>query len=64
MTLIKAFLPSPPPSLQIYKELGFRGLYAGLGPTLARAFPANAAAMVTWELTARLLGVRRHELQV
>lgn len=45
----------------IYRELGIRGLYAGLGPTLARAFPANAAAMVTWELTATLLGVRRKE---
>ncbi|KAI5077536.1 hypothetical protein GOP47_0007360 [Adiantum capillus-veneris] len=45
----------------IHGELGMRGLYAGLGPTLARAFPANAAAMVTWELTAKLLGVRRKE---
>lgn len=45
----------------IHRELGIRGLYAGLGPTLVRAFPANAAAMVTWELTAKLLGVRRKE---
>eukprot|EP00249_Psilotum_nudum_P032094 c4724_g1_i2 orf=782-1234(+) len=45
----------------IYRELGFRGLYAGLGPTLTRAFPANAAAMVTWELTAKILGVRHYE---
>lgn len=43
----------------IYRELGFKGLYAGLGPTLVRAFPANAAAIVTWELTANLLGVKR-----
>lgn len=43
----------------IYRELGFRGFYAGLGPTLVRAFPANAAAIVTWELTANLLGVKR-----
>ncbi|XP_057826363.2 mitochondrial arginine transporter BAC1 isoform X1 [Cryptomeria japonica] len=43
----------------IYRELGFRGLYAGLGPTLVRAFPANAAAIVTWEFTANLLGVKR-----
>ncbi|KAH7285188.1 hypothetical protein KP509_33G017100 [Ceratopteris richardii] len=48
----------------IYKELGLRGLYAGLGPTLLRAFPANATAMVTWELTAKLLGVRRKEKEV
>ncbi|KAH9298241.1 hypothetical protein KI387_029923, partial [Taxus chinensis] len=43
----------------IYRELGFRGLYAGLGPTLVRAFPANAAAIVSWELAVNLLGVKR-----
>lgn len=43
----------------IYRRVGFRGCYAGLGPTLARAFPANAAAIVTWELTAKFLGVER-----
>ncbi|KAI3868337.1 hypothetical protein MKX03_000248 [Papaver bracteatum] len=42
----------------IYRKTGFRGCYAGLGPTLARAFPANAAAIVSWELTAKLLGIR------
>eukprot|EP00897_Mesotaenium_endlicherianum_P003573 jgi/Mesen1/3243/ME000187S02400 len=41
----------------LYRQAGVRGLYAGLGPTLMRAFPANAAAIVTWELAARLLGV-------
>lgn len=41
----------------IYKQAGIRGLYAGIGPTLTRAFPANAAAIVAWELTARLLHV-------
>lgn len=39
----------------IYKQAGMRGLYAGVGPTLSRAFPANAAAIVAWELTARVL---------
>ncbi|CAM6087347.1 unnamed protein product [Calypogeia fissa] len=39
----------------IYGELGVRGLYAGLGPSLVRAFPANAAAICAWEATARLL---------
>ncbi|XP_008776253.1 mitochondrial arginine transporter BAC1 [Phoenix dactylifera] len=43
----------------IYRRVGLRGCYAGLGPTLVRAFPANAAAIVTWELTAKLLGVKR-----
>ncbi|XP_078181293.1 mitochondrial substrate carrier family protein isoform X1 [Carex rostrata] len=44
----------------VYRKSGLRGCYAGLGPTLARAFPANAAAIVTWEFTAKLLGIR-HE---
>ncbi|XP_064963165.1 mitochondrial arginine transporter BAC1-like isoform X2 [Musa acuminata AAA Group] len=43
----------------IYKRVGLSGCYAGLGPTLARAFPANAVAIVTWELTAKFLGIRR-----
>ncbi|KAJ8643866.1 hypothetical protein MRB53_005614 [Persea americana] len=43
----------------IYRRVGLNGCYAGLGPTLVRAFPANAAAIVTWELTAKLLGVKR-----
>ncbi|CAI6010284.1 unnamed protein product [Closterium sp. NIES-65] len=41
----------------ILRESGVRGFYAGLLPTLTRAFPANAAAVVAWELTSRLLGV-------
>ncbi|THU75046.1 hypothetical protein C4D60_Mb04t39780 [Musa balbisiana] len=45
--------------LQIYKRVGLSGCYAGIGPTLARAFPANAVAIVTWELTAKFLGIRR-----
>lgn len=43
----------------IYSRVGLRGCYAGLGPTVARAFPANAAAIVTWELIAKILGVER-----
>lgn len=42
----------------IYRGTGLRGCYAGLGPTVARAFPANAAAIVTWELAGKLLGIR------
>ncbi|GAA0147900.1 transporter [Lithospermum erythrorhizon] len=42
----------------IYRRTGLRGCYAGLGPTIARAFPANAAAIVTWELAGKLLGIR------
>ncbi|OAY84789.1 Mitochondrial arginine transporter BAC1 [Ananas comosus] len=46
----------------IHSRAGLSGCYAGLGPTLARAFPANAAAIVTWEFTAKLLGIRRFAL--
>ncbi|XP_044512405.1 mitochondrial arginine transporter BAC1 isoform X2 [Mangifera indica] len=44
----------------IYRRAGLKGCYAGLGPTIARAFPANAAAIVTWELAIKLLGIRHN----
>nr|GMD11494.1 mitochondrial arginine transporter BAC1 isoform X1 [Ipomoea batatas] len=44
---------------KIYRLSGLRGCYTGLGPTLVRAFPANAAAIVTWELSAKILGIKR-----
>lgn len=43
----------------IYRRSGVGGCYTGLGPTIARAFPANAAAIVTWELAMKMLGSRR-----
>lgn len=49
------FSPVGQQLVKLYRGAGFRGLYAGLGPTLVRAFPANAAAVATWELVARLL---------
>lgn len=42
----------------VYRRAGLAGCYAGLGPTLARAFPANAAAIVAWEYSAKVLGIR------
>ncbi|KAK4271582.1 hypothetical protein QN277_020256 [Acacia crassicarpa] len=42
----------------IYRRAGLNGLYTGLGPTVARAFPANAAAIVTWELAMKMLGIK------
>ncbi|PKI79469.1 hypothetical protein CRG98_000100 [Punica granatum] len=42
----------------IYRRAGLKGCYAGLGPTIVRAFPANAAAIVTWELAMKALGIR------
>ncbi|KAE8707547.1 Detected protein of confused Function [Hibiscus syriacus] len=44
----------------IYLRAGLRGCYAGLGPIIARAFPANAAAIVTWELAMKLLGIKNN----
>jgi solute carrier family 25 carnitine/acylcarnitine transporter 20/29 len=41
------------------RERGFRGLYAGAWPTLLRAFPANAAQFLAWELACQAAGVRR-----
>ena len=38
---------------------GARGLWAGLGPVLARAFPANAVQFLAWEGACQLAGVRR-----
>ncbi|KAG6391990.1 hypothetical protein SASPL_146192 [Salvia splendens] len=43
----------------IYRRSGIRGCYTGLGPTIVRAFPANASAIVTWELAMKILGIKR-----
>ncbi|KAK4485245.1 hypothetical protein RD792_007875 [Penstemon davidsonii] len=45
--------------IAIYRRSGIRGCYTGLGPTIVRAFPANAAAIVTWELAIKTLGIKR-----
>ena len=34
-------------------EGGLRKMYAGFTPTIIRAFPANAAQWLTWELALR-----------
>lgn len=34
---------------QIYRQGGLRGFFRGFGPTLARAFPANAATFFAYE---------------
>ncbi|KAG5042749.1 hypothetical protein JHK87_006664 [Glycine soja] len=34
------------------------GCYTGLGPTVSRAFPANAATIVAWELALKMLGIK------
>ncbi|KAI3697875.1 hypothetical protein L6452_30974 [Arctium lappa] len=43
----------------IYRRSGLGGCYTGLGPTASRAFPANAAAIVTFEAAAKVLGIIR-----
>ncbi|KAL9392472.1 hypothetical protein Peur_016392 [Populus x canadensis] len=43
----------------IYRRAGLKGCYTGLGQTIVRAFPANAAAIVTWELAMKMLGINR-----
>jgi hypothetical protein len=42
-----------PELLRIARERGIIGLYSGLGPTLIRAFPANAALFLGVELGKR-----------
>ncbi|RZC19006.1 Mitochondrial arginine transporter BAC1 [Glycine soja] len=42
----------------IYQRAGFNGCYTGLGPTVSRAFPANAATIVAWELALKMLGIK------
>ena len=38
---------------------GARGLWVGVGPVLARAFPSNAVQFLAWEGACQLAGVRR-----
>ncbi len=35
---------------ELMAEIGFKGLFRGFGPTLVRAFPANAATFLAYEL--------------
>lgn len=45
--------------LQVFKELvrteGYLALYKGFGPVIARAFPANAACFLGYDLSMRAL---------
>lgn len=43
----------------IYKTVGIRGFYAGLTPTVLRAFPVNASALFVYEGILRLLGAEK-----
>ena len=40
---------------RMWVQRGLRGMWAGLGPTLLRAFPANAAQWIVWELSTATL---------
>jgi hypothetical protein len=57
--------PNRPPRLrvshvpsQLLREGGVASLYAGLTPTLIRAYPANACQWLAWELVMR--GLHQH----
>ena len=39
----------------IYKTRGMNGLYAGLGPTLLRAIPANAAVFYVYDVVSKAM---------
>lgn len=41
----------------LWREGRFRALYSGLRPTLIRAFPANAAQWLTWEIAISTLRI-------
>ena len=48
-----------PHASQLYAAGGVRSLWTGLSTTLVRAFPANAAHWLAWELT--MYGLRDGE---
>lgn len=52
-----------PAMVSVVKEHGFLGLYRGLGPTLTRAFPANAALFFGVEMGRKIFdgGTRRYD---
>lgn len=41
---------------QTVRAEGIAGLYKGIGPCLARAFPANAVTFLTYQWTKHLIG--------
>lgn len=47
---------------QIYMTEGIRGFYAGIGPTLLRAFPVNAAALFVYEGILRVMNAEKVHL--
>lgn len=42
--------------MSMYRNVGLRGLYAGIWPTIIRAAPSNAVIFLGYEWAARLLG--------
>jgi len=49
-----------------YSELGIKGLFTGLGPTMLRAIPVNSAKLLVYDLVVRCLcfaSDRRHDGQ-
>ncbi|KAJ3341790.1 hypothetical protein HDU93_004174 [Gonapodya sp. JEL0774] len=44
----------------VYARKGIGGFFKGVGPTLVRAFPANAATFLAYEMTMRRIAPGRH----
>jgi solute carrier family 25 carnitine/acylcarnitine transporter 20/29 len=43
------------------KENGWRSVWKGFGPCVSRAFPANAAGFLAYEIAAKLIRERQEE---
>ena len=50
MQSTSAYSSSADCARSIWREVGWRGFFRGFAPTMARAFPANAATFAAYEL--------------
>jgi solute carrier family 25 carnitine/acylcarnitine transporter 20/29 len=46
---------------QHVRENGWRSVWKGFGPCVSRAFPANAAGFLAYEIAAKLIRERQEE---
>lgn len=64
--VIKSVIQSSPTKLSllqaikhIHNSSGYRGFFKGFGPTMLRAFPANAATFLGYELVTKTLNTNK-----